>query len=209
MIAVPSDGTAKEYVMKRVLFLGLLFCAVTLSLPAKGFYFDLGLGINAATTKVDGNKVSRGSSSETALDLGIKAGYGPFGNLPLYAVADIMALGHRFDNKVGNYLQYNTYLVGPGVIFYPVRFIQLAGSLGYSFAVNQSSIPSAVDTSNPGGIGGSVSAALDLRGGKMAYLVGIKYTAATNTMERSNVEQNTSCLGLFLRYAYRNRAASA
>jgi hypothetical protein len=196
--------------MKRVLFLGLLFCAVTLSLPAKGFYFDLGLGSGAATTKVDGNKVTGGLAvSEVAIDLGMKAGYGPFDKLPLYAVADIGAMGHRFSSG-GDYLHFNTYLIGPGVIFYPIPLIQLAASLGYSFTANQSSSPTAeMYNSKPGGFGGSVSAALDLGKGKNTCLLGLKFSGTTNTLEVSNVKQDTTLLGLFFRYAYRNRAASA
>jgi hypothetical protein len=210
MIAVPAVGAAKEYVMKRVLFLGLLFCAVALSLPAKGFYFDLGLGSGAATTKVDGNKVSRTLGfSEVVVDLGMKAGYGPFDKLPLYAVADIAALGHRFDNGGGDYLQFNTYLIGPGVIVYPVRCIQLAASAGYSFTANQSSLSTAMYNSKPGGFGGSVSAALDVGKGKNTCLLGLKFSGATNTLEVSNVKQDTSLVGIFFRSARRDKAASA
>jgi hypothetical protein len=126
--------------MKKLIVFGGLFVVLSLPLSAQGLYIDLGFGLGKGWTKLDGNDAmdivdSPNGSSDFALDLGLKGGWGPFGSIPLYAVLEFEMMGHRVQN-VDNYVQFNSYMIGPGVLFYPVPLIQLGLSLGYSWTGN-------------------------------------------------------------------------
>jgi hypothetical protein len=182
---------------------------VLFSINAQGFYFDMGLGVGGAWTKLDGTDISDTFKSagvdfkEIGIDLGLKAGYGPIANIPLYIVGTIGGLGHRLDDG-SDYLQFNSCIIGPGVIFYPISLIQLAGSVGFSFVSNQTSLPMEMYKSK-GGFAGDVSVAVDLGKGNHGCLIGLKYFGAINTLETSGADQNSSGLCVFVKYAYRHK----
>jgi hypothetical protein len=44
--------------MKKLLIVGILLSMALFSINAQGFYFDIGLGIGGAWTKLDGTDVS-------------------------------------------------------------------------------------------------------------------------------------------------------
>ena len=194
--------------MKKITVLLILLLVVSLSVSAQGFYFDAGLGFGRVWTKIDGNDVSdifSGSDViEMGVDLGFKAGYGPIAGLPLYIVGTIGGMGHGFFDMY--HTQFNSYLIGPGVIFYPIPLIQLAGSMGLSFIANQTNIPGIVMLGNDGlGFAGDISVALDFGGSHHGFLLGFRYFVAVNTIEISNVKQNSSVFTVFGRYAFRNK----
>ena len=194
--------------MKRIAVLVLFLIIASLSVSAQGLYFDIGLGVGGAWTKLDGNDVSDifdGSVSEIGVDIGLKAGYGPIANLPFYIVGNIVGVGHRFDD--GSYhIQFNSYLIGPGIIFYPIPLIQLAGSIGFSFISNQTNVPGFIFYGNDGlGFAGDISVALDFSRGNHGFLLGVRYFGAVNTLEISNVKQNSSGFTVFGRYAFREK----
>jgi hypothetical protein len=192
--------------MKKMLCAVLFASALTCGAAAQGFYFDIGMGMGFPTTKVDGDNMKDdfGGSGimEIGLDLGLKAGYGPFGGIPLYVVGEFGGMGHRFDDGA-DYVQFNSYLAGGGVIFYPIPLLQLAGSIGYSWTGNQSSLGS---MANGNGFAWNVSIAADWGKRKHAALVGIKIGGSTNTLSTS-VKQNMLHVGAFFRYAFRNKPA--
>jgi len=194
--------------MKSFIISIAFLIVASLSVSAQGFYFDIGVGIGKAWTKLDGNSVSDvfdGSVTEAGVDIGLKAGYGPIANLPFYIVGNIGGIGHRFDDG-SYYLQFNSYLIGPGIIFYPIPLIQLAGSVGLSFISNQTNVPGFVLYGNDGpGFAGDISVALDFGGGNHGFLLGLKYLGAVNTLEISSAEQNSSALTVFGRYAFRHK----
>lgn len=128
--------------MKKQFFISILILSAV-AVFAQGFYFDIGLGIGNAKTEINGQDISDlfdSSVKEVGVDLGFKMGYGPISGTPLYIVGEISGIGHRFEDNY-NYMQFNSYLIGPGIIIYPVSFIQLGASIGYSFVSNQTDLP--------------------------------------------------------------------
>jgi hypothetical protein len=192
--------------MKKTYFSVLLFSLFSISVFAQGLYFDIGLGIGLPVTEIDGTNVSSsmGSSvTEVGVELGCKLGYGPIAGIPLYVVCELSGIGHRFEDSY-NYLQFNSYLIGPGVIFYPIPLIQLGVSAGYSFVANDTDLPVYMYESEYG-YGGNVSVAFDLGNDYHACLLGLKYSIAINTLETSGAEQFSSIFCAFVRYAFRHR----
>ena len=176
---------------------------------SQGFYFDIGVGLGKAQTEIDDIKVTASSSFyETGVNLGVKLGYGPFVNIPFYVVGDFRGIGHRYEYDATNYRQYNTYLVAPGIVFYPLPFIQIGSCIGYCFAADieeQSSIQSCVLGSN--GIGGNVSIAFDFGKKKNSCLLGVEYMLGSCTLKTNEI-QKASVIDVFIRYAYRENKRS-
>jgi hypothetical protein len=197
--------------MKKVLFAGLIFAAATLSAHGIGLYFDAGVGIGPGWTKIDGDDIveivtEKGKPDEIAVELGLKIGLGPFDTIPIHIVGVLGGMMHRISDSQDNYYQFSSYLVGPGAVFYPVSFLQIAASLGYSFVSNETSfIKKEYMYESKGGIAGDISVAFDLGAGKHGLLGGIKFFGSTNTLKSSGVVQNTSMVSFFLRYAFRHK----
>jgi hypothetical protein len=186
--------------------------AFTSLASAQGIYFDIGLGFGSGSTKINDvdmyDLINRNSSvKEMTVDVTIfKIGYGPLGNIPIYAVLELSGMGHRiYDDS--DYIQYNSYLFGPGVIYYPIPLVQLGSSFGYSFVANQTSFPGIMDESD-GGIAWNIYAAVDLGSGNHGCLIGLKYFSATNSLKITGVDQNSSMVGVFVKYAYRKKTVS-
>lgn len=102
--------------------------------------FDIGLGAGAATTEIDGQDISSSFGAgidEVAVNVGLKVGYGPISTVPVYIAATLEGIGHRFYDS-SNYIQLNSYLLGPSIIVYPIDILQISGSVGYSWVANQS-----------------------------------------------------------------------
>jgi hypothetical protein len=199
--------------VKKLFFVGNFLVLVLFSTYAQGFYFDIGLGIGKAWTKWNGTDVADVAElrnfvgpdfMEGAVDIGLKAGYGPVANIPLYIAGTFGGIGHRFDNDT-DFSQFNAYSIGPSVIFYPISLIQLAGSLGYSFVVNQTPRSMNMPRHSKGGVAGDVSVAVDLGRRNHGCLIGVKYFGAVNTLRSSAGEQNASELCVFVRYTYRQK----
>jgi hypothetical protein len=197
--------------MKKVLLAGLFFMAAVLSTHGIGLYFDAGIGVGPAWTTVDGDDfveaiTKSGTPDEFALDLGLKLGLGPFDTIPIYITGVIGGIGHRISDSEDNYYQMNAYLVGPGVIFYPMPSMQIAASLGYSFVGNESSFTEKKYMyKSKGGFAGDISVAFDLGAGNHGLLAGIRFFGATNTLETSGTVQNSLMISLFVRYAFRHK----
>jgi hypothetical protein len=200
--------------MKKLMVCALFFAALSLPVFAQGFYLDVGLGIGKGWTKLNGNdfvttvKDAGGSVTEVAVDVGFKAGYGPFGSVPLYVVGELAAMGHRIDDG-SNYMLFNSALIGPGVIFYPIQLVQLGFSLGYSLTANETDIPwvgRMYDSKS--GFAWNISAAIDLGKRNHGCLIGLMFFSAHNTLEVTNAKQKSSMVGIFVKYTYRKKAPS-
>ena len=191
--------------MRKNLIIGTLLFVLPVLIFAQGLYFDIGFGLGSATTEIDGVDVSdvMSGSDETAVDIGFKLGYGPIAGAPVYLAGTVEGIGHRFYDA-SNYIQYNSYLIGPSVIFYPVPLIQIAGSIGYSFVANDTDLGFIMDDSKSG-YAYDISAALDIGAGKNGFLLGVKYFSATNTLETLEVDEVSTMLGFFIKYAYRHK----
>jgi len=191
--------------MKKIFIIGILLLTALFTANAQGFYFDIGIGFGGATTKLDGNDVSKlvSNVTEVGVDFGLKAGYGPILNIPLYVVGTFGGIGHRLAEG-SDYLQFNSYMIGAGLIFYPIPLIQIAGSIGFSYVGNQTSFPMTMYKSKSG-FAGDISVAVDLGRGNHGCLIGLRYFGASNELEISRVEQSTSYFGVFVRYTYRHK----
>jgi len=192
--------------MKKLIIALVLVFAVLFSASAQGFYFDIGLGAGKGWSKVDGKSLSdmfAGTDiSEIGVNLGLKAGYGPIAGLPIYMAAAVSGVGHRF-SKGDDYLQLNSYLIGPSLILYPIPLLQLAGTVGFSYTGNLAS-GSILLPQSKGGFGYEVSLAFDFGRRNHGCLVGVNYYDSFNKLE-SEEKQKTSELGIFVKYAYRHK----
>jgi len=201
--------------MKKALILAVFFTCTSLAVSAQGFYLDVGLGLGKAWTVLNGYDVAddiladEPGINEMAVDLSLKAGYGPFGTIPLYVVGEIGGIGHRLYDR-SDYMQFNSYIIGPGVLFYPIPLIQLASSIGYSFVANQSNDPEFEQyySKSRNGVAWNISAAVDIGKSNHACLIGIKYFYAHNTLQVSNVVEESAMVSIFVKYAFRKKPPS-
>ncbi|MDC7242339.1 MAG: hypothetical protein PQJ50_18440 [Spirochaetales bacterium] len=196
--------------MKKTVFLILMILVMTGSVWAQSLYFDIGIGVGMATTKLNDVDIMDGSTgvNELGIDLSLKLGWGPIMGIPIYVVGEIGGIGHRIYDDY-NYLQFNSYLLGPGIVFYPVSFLQVAGSFGWSFLANDTDYTGVYLYDSKSGYAWNISAALDLGGGNHGLLIGGKYTMAVNTIEISEAEQKQSLISIFIKYAYRQKKSSS
>ena len=197
--------------MKKLVILLVLLFGISFMASAQGFYFDVGLGFGKAWTKNDGNDVAKYFKdigvdfSEIGVDFGLKAGYGPIAGIPIYIVGEIAGIGHRLTDKDNKYIQYNSFLFGPGVLFYPIPLLQLGSSFGYSTIANTTDVPGWSMVDGKGGFAWNVSAAVDLGQKNHGLLLGLKYFYAKNTVKVYNTDEKASMFGIFVKYAYRHK----
>jgi hypothetical protein len=191
--------------MKKIAAFSLLLAGTSLLAFGQGFYFDAGFGLGKGWTTMGGENMAALFSGvdEIAAGLGIRAGYGPFGKLPLYTALEFSGVGHRFYDS-SNYLQFDAFLAGPAVIFYPLSLLQLSLAAGYSFPVNINDLGLELDKGR-GGFAFNVQAALDAGTSSHGLLLAAGYFYSSNKLEASGTKQVTSLLGLFMKYAYRRR----
>ncbi|MDR0550623.1 MAG: hypothetical protein LBG72_01250 [Spirochaetaceae bacterium] len=195
--------------MKKIIVLLVLVLGGggALSVSAQGLYFDIGLGVGWAWTKVNGNDIAKPfvdlGCKEIGVDIGLKAGFGPFGRIPLYIAAEAGGIGHRISYNA-DFIQLNSYLLGGGIIFYPVSFLQLAADIGYSYTGNSTSLEDRIMYKSKGGFAYNASLAFDLGTGNHGCLFGLRYFAAINTLE-NGAKQDQAGLSIFVKYAYRHK----
>ena len=191
--------------MKKALFFVLVFF-VAASLSAQ-WYFDGGIGIGGASTREDGKNIATElrSDSEVAVDLGLKIGYDFLGTRQMYLTGEISGVGHRFAGigYSNYYIQCNSYLIGPGFVYYPHQMVQLSVAAGLSYTANQTDIPY-FRIADGNGFAFNLSGAADLGQGNSGLLVGIKYHYASNDYESISGTLETSFFGVFARYRFRN-----
>ncbi|GMO58767.1 MAG: hypothetical protein Ta2G_18770 [Termitinemataceae bacterium] len=137
-----------------------------------GFYFDYGPGLGF------------GSFGGMALSGGFKAGYGSLKTVPLYIVGEF-TLMTEISFSVASFL------VGPGIIFYPIPLIQLGGSIGYSSTLS--------DSLGVYGVAWRFSAALDFGPENHGFLLGVDYFGSLAEYGAVN------SVGIFMKYAYRHK----
>jgi hypothetical protein len=197
--------------MKKVLLAALIFMATISSVSAIGLYFDAGIGVGPSWTLLDGDDfvdlaTKSGKPDEMSLDLGLKLGAGPFDTIPIYVVGAFGNVGHRITYNNG-YHQMNAFLLGPGIIFYPVPFVQVAGSLGYSFVANETSLnqTGVDDIESTSGFAGDISVAADVGAGNHALLLGLRFFGSATTLKDPWKTQNSIMVSMFIRYAFRHK----
>jgi hypothetical protein len=174
--------------MKKFVFAVTFLITVSLPVSAQGFYFDIGGGVGAAfignevhllkyedgTYKYHAKDDSVRVADIVVPDLGFRLGYGPFGTVPVYIVGEF------------NYLVAGGG-IGPGIIFYPTRNIQLGAAVGGSMGFGGSI-----------GLCWNISAAIDVGKRNHGCLIGINYIG-------TYYGPLMSMLGVFVKYAYREK----
>jgi hypothetical protein len=184
----------------------------TSTASAQGVYFDIGVGVGSGTTKIDNTDITKyvyvpDDDDDVSVDVGFRIGYGPIADMPLYIVGDFGGIGHRFE-KGSDWTQFNSYIFGPGVIYYPIPLMQLGLSVGYSWVVNGTSYGPVEIIDKGNGYAWNISTAVDFGWGNHGCLIGLKYFSATNKLKLEKVDQNQSMIGVFVRYAYRHKTVS-
>jgi hypothetical protein len=195
--------------MKKIFLAALILSAASFSSHALGFYFDVGIGGGPAWTKWEGEDfvelaTKQGTLDEIAIDLGLKIGVGPFNAMPVYLVGVLGGIGHHISDDQ-DYYQVDSYLFGPGLLFYPVRFLQIAASIGFSFVSVDTSLNETWPDSETG-FAWDISMAFDGGfAGKHGVLLGFKFFSAANTLENSWGDMDSSMISIFVRYAFHQR----
>jgi len=212
--------------MKKIILALILLMFFSFSVSAQKFYFDIGAGfaINAMDTSegifFSGTTVDAFSSyssfSAIGSDIGIKIGFGPLGNVPIYIVGDFNTNILFNNSEDRNYTANN---LGLGVIFYPLPLVQLGASFGVNllpdFARFFETPPNTF--TNDTGFGWNVSAAIDLGKRNHGILIGLKYFGAINSWAQTykdNISDSmiategtlqTTSFTVFTKYAFRRK----
>jgi hypothetical protein len=222
--------------MKKYVFLCIFVFIVPMFIQAQGLYFDIGLNFGYAGSTYGYEQVYDSNSGEFPflgyesipyeIHFDLNAGYGPFGNIPVYVVAN---------GKMGADLG-----IMVGTLFYPWRILQLGASVGVNWmpanSLSYNSISNAFGNkigivqkdvdyeadSHPGFAWG-ISAAFDFGKKNHGFLLGLKYSGAVNNFSYSytvterkplsldtytgegNGTKYTALFTLFVKYAYRKK----
>ena len=196
--------------MKKFIAILFIIGFVSFSIPAQGFYLDAGLGLGKAWSKIEGVEVIDhlkpydGNIFDFAIDFDSKAGYGPFGKIPLYAVGEFGIAWHETNDGFFSISHY-VFFIGTGVIFYPISLIQLGFSLGLPLFGYRIDTPGYTDQENRGGFVSNISAAVDFGKRKAGCLVGIKYFLAVDTLNLSNIDERISMVSIFGKFTFRKK----
>jgi len=191
--------------MKNIIFIAFMTC-VSITLTAQ-MYFDGGIGVGGAWTINDGTNVTDAIDVDTNLGvtLDLKAGYDISGIKRIYLTAEISGVGHRLQRIEGTdyYIQYNSYLLGPGVIVYPHPNFQVSAAIGYSFTANSTDLPFII-MADGNGFALNFSGAYDVGRDVNSVLIGVKFHYANNALDHPIVKrQETSFLGVYVRYRFK------
>jgi hypothetical protein len=180
--------------MKKIALL-LIFLAI----PSFAIYIDAGLGYGGASTEVDDKSVDDiicNDCDELAVSFGVRVG----GQISerFWIAGQLAGLGHRY-YKSGDYIQFNSYLLGPSFIFYPVDHFHLSGSVGFSWTANQTDIRG-LDMYD--GVGAAIEFTVAYDTGVRGHgaLLGMKLFSSSNELETS--EKDLSMVGVTLFIAY-------
>lgn len=189
-----------------LLSVSFAFVMVFTSFASAISYFDIGFGVGPTWATLNNYNIG-GDDDDVALDFGMKIGGRPINlGANLYIVGELSgATGtyfyHFVDYGSHRYADIYSFMIGPGVIYYPIQSIQLGLSMGYSPIAYQDGWGK-IGTKK--GYAYDISVALDLdkllgfRGYGPINLMGLKYTRTSSEYVKS------STIGIFLKYLYRN-----
>jgi hypothetical protein len=202
------SGKIRIYTNGYLLALSLSFVMAFASPASAISYFDIGFGVGPTWATLGGYDIG----DNTALDFGIRIGGRPIklGTDRVYIISELnVAIGTYFydfiDNGSHPYTSIGSFMMGPGVIFYPLQSIQLGSSVGYSAVVYDGG--AVVKSGSRNGIAYNISVALDVEniGGIYSWinLMGLKYSVNTDL-----TYIKSSTISFFLKYVYRKKIVS-
>jgi len=179
---------------------------------APGIYFDIGAVLGMGGGKTTFDNVFNDFNSFNWRIVETKIGYGPFGNIPLYAVAESI-LSFDFSDDFMTLL-----FLGAGAIIYPTRVFQLGFSLGslwpWGFGNGRHGYKVDVDP----GFSWNVSAAFDIGERNSGVLLGLNLSGSKNNYKgyyesysypygrnRVSGTMSSTYLTFLFKYAYRSK----
>jgi hypothetical protein len=178
------------------------------SSASAGFYFDTGMGYGYgfATEKWESSWGYWANDDEgkeryvprIGFDMGAKVGGGS-SKIGLFFVCEFsmvapLMVPYSVEDAI-------SYMVGPGIIFYPTQNIQLASSYGAS---------SHAGIGGSGGYAYNFSVAYDFSNYDHGVLLGIKYYGANDEYDDYYEirKMKSSMIGMFVKYVYKGKRAS-
>jgi len=189
--------------MKKILLL-----VMAIAFNSFAAYFDIGAGDGTGISRVNGEKMTNAAVIGNAdsdddvvvpsLEYGVRIGTSITQKLILAGEIDGFANVYSKDSK---YEVFNTFMAGPSVIFYPVKHLQVSGSLGFAWTDNRTN-SGAVDVDNGKGLGYSLSAAFDT-GTKNGALIGAKIYGAALQSDNSDDINSSVGAALFVRFVHK------
>jgi len=195
--------------MKKWVILLIFIIVISCSVFSQGLYLDVGFGYGKARTVSGGKDILTVLKTydldlkEIGVDWSLKIGFGIDGYIPIYVIAEYGGVGHRiFGDFKEEYVQFDSYIIGPGVIVYLARNLQIGGTIGYSYVKNQTNIEGLDLPEKKDGKAWNVYGAFDIGGERRGILLGVKYFVSEDAL--SGGERNTM-LGVFIKYVIRRR----
>lgn len=200
--------------MKHITLLIVLIAGLSslVAMPVLPIYFDVGGGVGAAHTQLGGRDMGE-DSHDLPIEFSLKLGVGPLLSMPLYATYEYQGINHRlnFDNIFGKYNHtYNSFLHGVGLVYYPIPNLHFSSSVGMSNSINSSSMSVIQAHDGQAGLGWNMALAYDIspKHSTHGFMVGVKYSSLSSSLEHTNEDHNTSMIGAFVKYRFKHRAGS-
>jgi hypothetical protein len=177
-------------------------------------YIDIGVGLGYGVTRENGVRLSlfdcstgRTVGQEVAVEVNVVR-FGvdlSGGNRNLYLTGEISAIGHRFQYNE-NFIQINQYLIGPGVLYYPIPRLQFSTAIGLSLQNMVTNLPGETP---PGASGFAFTGSAAFDFGEMnrhGVIAGVKFTHSRKSYRWFNqdVDLNMTWIGIFARYRLRS-----
>lgn len=181
--------------------LSILFCLLFV-INANATYFDLGIGIGGASSVENDKSLDDmcDGCDDLAIDLMLHVG-GKI-NDQFYLAGGLEALGHRyeFNNEYDDYMQLNSYLLGPIFIVYPVEHLQISASIGISWTYNTNSTNIKLDD----GTGGALSLSIAWDSGiENGVLLGGRLFYSNVALDETNNNLSNTGICLFIAFAHK------
>ncbi len=182
--------------MKKII-LFLIF----MTIPSFAVYVDVGVGVGGASTEVDDVDVEDvicKDCDDIAINFGLRIG----GQVSerVWVAGELSGQGHRFYDS-DNYIQFNSYLFGPSVIFYPVDHLHLSGSLGLAWTANDTDFRG-LKMNDGTGAAISLTAAYDT-GIHDGALIGFRLFSSAVELESSEKDLSSVGLTFFIAYVHK------
>lgn len=173
--------------MKKI-FLFIWLFAVANSFAV---YLDVGLGVGTASTFIDDENID--DYCDGCSNIGSLLNFRIGGRISekFWLTGSFEGFGNRYYDS-DSYIQFNSYLLGPSFIFYPVEHLHLSGSIGLAWTANDTDI-SGYYLYDGKGIASSLTAAYDT-GINHGALIGMKLFVSSVQLDEN--EKVLSSVGL-------------
>ena len=172
-----------------------------MTIPSFAVYVDVDLGVGGASTDIDDVAVEDVICKDCS-DLAVHFGFRIGGQVSdrLWIAGEMSGLGHRFYDS-DYYVQFNSYLLGPSIIFYPIDHLHLSGSLGLAWTANDTNLPR-VKMNDGSGAAISLTAAFDT-GIHNGALIGLKLFSSSVELQSSEKDLSSVGLTFFIAYVHK------